>query len=65
MGKTGSVEWVQIKKRKERKGRSRLVTSKMASHKRPAPGQKFDSKGNIRRKMKRSPSSIMGVKGRR
>lgn len=62
MGKTGSVEWVQVK---GRKGNVRLVKSSKAHKKSPGPNQRYNSNGSVRRKMKRSPSSIVGRKGKK
>lgn len=61
MGKTGSVEWVQIK---GRKGQTRLVPKKDMEYKRSGPAQRYDSKGNIRTWIKRSPKSIIGMKSK-
>ncbi len=60
MGKTGSVTWVKIKKR----GRNeyRLVPTKWQNYKKPGPNQKYTSDGKRRRRIKRSPKSILGVK---
>lgn len=61
VGKTGSVEWVQIK---GRKGQTRLVPKKDMVYKRPGPAQRYDSKGRTRNRIKRSPKSIIGFKGK-
>lgn len=61
MGKTGSVEWVLIK---GRKGQTRLVPKKDMTYKRPGPTQRYDSKGRIRNRIKRSSKSIIGFKGK-
>ncbi len=59
MGKTGSIEWVQIK---GRKGQTRLVPKRDAAAKRPGPAQRYDSSGRIRRQIKRSEKAILGSK---
>lgn len=61
MGKTGSVEWVQIK---GRKGQTRLVPKRDMEHKRPGPAQRYDSKGSLRSRIKRAPKSIIGIKSK-
>ncbi|MCD6494085.1 MAG: DUF5350 domain-containing protein [Archaeoglobaceae archaeon] len=59
MGKTGSVTWVKIK---NRKGQYRLVPTKWQNYKKPGPNQKYTSDGKKRRRIPRSPSSILGVR---
>ncbi len=59
MGKTGSVEWVQLK---HRKGKVRLVPAGESKYKKPGPCQRYDSKGAVRRRIRRKKSSILGVK---
>ncbi len=59
MGKTGSVTWIKIK---GRKGQIRLVPSRRQYYKKPGPNQKYTSDGKKRRKIPRSPKSILGVK---
>ncbi|MDI6888252.1 MAG: DUF5350 domain-containing protein [Methanocellales archaeon] len=59
MGKTGSIEWVQIK---GRKGQTRLVPKRDATAKRPGPAQRYDSSGRIRRQLRRSEKAILGSK---
>ncbi|UZE92588.1 MAG: DUF5350 domain-containing protein [Methanosarcinales archaeon] len=61
MGKTGSIEWVQIK---GRKGQTRLVPKRDAAAKRPGPAQRYDSSGRIRRQIKRSEKAILGSKAK-
>lgn len=61
MGKTGSVEWIQIK---GRKGRIRLVPKGEATTKRPGPGQRYDSTGHVRRKIARSEKTVLGPKNK-
>ncbi len=60
MGKTGSVTWVKIKKRNSNE--YRLVPTKWQYYKKPGPNQKYTSDGKRRRRIKRSPKSILGVK---
>ncbi|MDI6903671.1 MAG: DUF5350 domain-containing protein [Methanocellales archaeon] len=55
MGKTGSIEWVQVK---GRKGQTRLVKRSDARIKRPGPAQRYISSGRVRRKIKRSARAI-------
>jgi len=57
MGKTGSVQWVKVK---NRKGKTRLVPSRWAYKKKPGPAQKYTSDGKKRRKLPRSPNSVVG-----
>ncbi len=59
MGKTGSVTWIKIK---GRKGQTRLVPEKRQKYKKPGPNQKYTSDGKKRRRIARSPKSIVGVK---
>ncbi|OFV68481.1 hypothetical protein DRN98_00575 [Methanosarcinales archaeon] len=59
MGKTGSIQWIQIK---NRKGKIRLVPEGEAKYKKPGPCQRYDSKGAIRRKIARKKSSILGAR---
>lgn len=56
MGKTGSIKWGKIK---GRKGNTIVVPASELEYKRPAPGQKYTSKGAKRRKMKRSQKAIV------
>lgn len=62
MGKTGSVEWVQVK---GRKGQIRLVAHSDVKKKSPGPNQRFNSNGTVRRRIRRSPKSIVGSKGKK
>ena len=59
MGKTGSVTWIKIK---GRKGQTRLVPARRQHYKKPGPNQKYTPDGKKRRKIPRSPKSILGVK---
>ncbi len=59
MGKTGTTTWIKIK---GRKGQTRLVPGKYQHYKKPGPNQKYTSDGKRRRRIKRSPKSILGVK---
>jgi len=59
MGKTGTTQWIKIK---GRKGQIRLVPSKYQYYKKPGPNQKYTSDGKRRRRIKRSPKSIVGAK---
>lgn len=61
MGKTGSVEWIQIK---GRKGKIRLIPKSGAATKRPGPGQRYDSTGHVRRKIARSEKAVLGPKNK-
>ncbi len=61
LGKTGSVEWIQVK---GRKGRIRLVPKSRAATKRPGPGQRYDSAGSVRRKIARSEKAVIGPKNK-
>ena len=61
MGKTGSVEWYQIR---GQKGQVRLVPSRSANVKGPGPMQRYDSDGRRRRKMRRSKKNVIGPKGK-
>ncbi|VUT23466.1 MAG: hypothetical protein MOIL_00003 [Candidatus Methanolliviera sp. GoM_oil] len=56
MGKTGTTKWVKIR---NKKGRYRLVPQKRANYKRPGPNQRRDGKGKLRRRLKRSPQSVI------
>ncbi len=58
MGKTGTTTWIKIK---GRKGQTRLVPGKYQHYKKPGPNQRYTSYGK-RRRIKRSPKSILGVK---
>ncbi|WP_290901599.1 DUF5350 domain-containing protein [Ferroglobus sp.] len=59
MGKTGTTQWIKIR---GRKGQTRLVPSKYQNYKKPGPNQKYTSDGKRRRRIKRSPKSIVGAK---
>ncbi len=59
MGKTGTTQWIKIR---GRKGQTRLVPSKYQHYKKPGPNQKYTSDGKRRRRIKRSPKSIVGAK---
>ena len=59
MGKTGTTQWVKIK---GRKGQTRLVAPKYQNYKKPGPNQKYTSDGKRRRRIARSPKSIVGVR---
>jgi len=56
MGKTGSIEWVKIR---GRKGQIRMEEAADLSHKRPGPGQRFNSDGTKRRRIARSAKAIV------
>lgn len=58
MGKTGTTQWVKIKGRKG----TRLVPPKYQNYKKPGPNQKYTSDGKRRRRIARSPKSIVGVR---
>jgi hypothetical protein len=59
MGKTGSVEWVQIR---GRKGQMRFVCRGDAASNKPGPNQRYDSKGLVRRVLARAKKNVLGVK---
>lgn len=59
MGKTGSVQWIQIK---NRSGKVRLVPVGESRYKKPGPCQRYNAKGAVRRKIARKKSSIIGIK---
>lgn len=59
MGKTGSVEWVQIR---GRKGQMRLVCRGDSQANKPGPGQRYDSRGFVRRVLARAKKNIVGPK---
>lgn len=61
LGKTGSVEWIQVK---GRRGRIRLVPKSDAAAKRPGPGQRYNSTGHVRRKIARSEKAVIGPKNK-
>lgn len=61
MGKTGSVEWVQIR---GRKGQMRLVRRGDSAANKPGPAQRYDAKGFIRRIIARSKKNVLGVKSK-
>lgn len=61
MGKTGSVEWVQIR---GRKGQMRLVPKGDSAANNPGPAQRYDSKGFVRRVLTRAKKNVLGVKAR-
>ncbi len=61
MGKTGSVEWVQIR---GRKGQMRLVPRGDSAAGKPGPGQRYDAKGFVRRILARSKKNVLGVKSK-
>ncbi|BDC36185.1 DUF5350 family protein [Candidatus Methanoliparum sp. LAM-1] len=56
MGKTGTTRWVKIK---NNRGKYRLVAEKRTGFKKPGPNQRYDGKGRLRRRIKRSPSSLI------
>ncbi|MCK5661787.1 MAG: DUF5350 domain-containing protein [Methanosarcinales archaeon] len=56
MGKTGSIEWAKIR---GRKGQIRMEEVANLSHKRPGPGQRFNSDGTKRRRIARSEKAIV------
>lgn len=61
MGKTGSVEWVQVR---GRKGQMRLVPKGDSAANKPGPSQRYDSKGFVRRVLSRTKKNVLGVKAR-
>ncbi len=61
MGKTGSVEWVQIR---GRKGQMRLVPRGESVANKPGPGQRYDSKGFVSRVSQRTKKNVLGVKAK-
>ena len=61
MGKTGSIEWVQIR---GRKGQMRYVPKGESSASKPGPSQRYDSKGFVRRILTRSKKNVLGVKAK-
>ncbi len=61
MGKTGSVEWVQIR---GRKGQMRLVPRGDSAANKPGPAQRYDAKGFVRRIIARSKKNVLGVKSK-
>lgn len=61
MGKTGSVEWVQIR---GRKGQMRLVPRGDSNGNKPGPAQRYDSKGFVRRVLSRTKKNVLGVKSK-
>jgi len=61
MGKTGSVEWVQIR---GRKGQMRLVSRGDSAANKPGPAQRYDAKGFVRRIIARSKKNVLGVKSK-
>ncbi len=56
MGRTGSTTWVKVK---NREGKTRHVPESEAVYKKPGPGQRFDSNGKKRRKLKRSSKAVV------
>ncbi len=61
MGKTGSVEWVQIR---GRKGQMRLVPRGDSQANKPGPSQRYDSKGFVSRVSARTKKNVVGVKSK-
>jgi len=61
MGKTGSIEWVQIR---GRKGQMRLVPRGDSQAGKPGPAQRYDAKGFLRRIIRRSKKNVLGVKSK-
>ena len=61
MGKTGSVEWYQIK---GRKGQVRLVRRQDANVKRPGPLHRYDETGRKCRHVRRCRKNVVGPKGK-
>lgn len=61
MGKTGSVEWVQIR---GRKGQMRLVPKGDSPANKPGPSQRYDSRGFVRRILGRAKKNVLGVKAK-
>jgi hypothetical protein len=61
MGKTGSIEWVQIR---GRKGQMRYVPRGDANSSKPGPTQRYDSKGFVRRILARAKKNVLGVKAK-
>jgi hypothetical protein len=61
MGKTGSVEWHQIR---GRKGQMRLVPRGDSQANKPGPGQRYDSRGFVRRIIARAKKNVVGVKSK-
>lgn len=56
MGKTGSIQWVKIKGRKDK---VRLVEHSNVTYKRPGPAQRYSSAGTKRRRIKRSEKVVV------
>ena len=56
MGKTGTTRWIKVK---NGKGKYRLVPEKRTGFKKPGPKQRYDGKGRLRRRIRRSPSSLV------
>jgi hypothetical protein len=61
MGKTGSVEWVQIR---GRKGQMRLVPRGDSQANKPGPGQRYDARGFVSRISARAKKNVLGVKSK-
>ena len=61
MGKTGSVEWYQVR---GRKGQMRLVPRGDSAANKPGPGQRYDSQGFVRRVSARTKKNVVGVKSK-
>ncbi len=61
MGKTGSVEWVQIR---GRKGQMRLVPKGESAANKPGPGQRYDARGFVSRVSQRTKKNVVGVKAK-
>ena len=56
MGKTGSIKWSKIR---NRHGKTRLVPASDVIYTKPGPAQRYTSNGKKRRKIKRSPKSMV------
>jgi hypothetical protein len=61
MGKTGSIEWVQIR---GRKGQMRLVPKGESAANKPGPSQRYDARGFVSRVSSRTKKNVLGVKSK-
>jgi hypothetical protein len=61
MGKTGSIEWVQIR---GRKGQMRLVPRGDSQANKPGPSQRYDARGFVSRVSARTKKNVLGVKSK-
>ncbi len=61
MGKTGSIEWVQIR---GRKGQMRLVRKGDSQANNPGPCQRYDARGFVSRVSARTKKNVLGVKSK-